>query len=74
MITKGYIFHLVRVKNIDVEPPTLQSIPMVNEFPDVFPEDLQGLPLEREVEFNIDMFPDTQPISIPLYRMFSAEL
>ena len=74
MMSKGYICHLVRVKNIDVEPPTLQSIPVVNEFPNVFPEDLPGLPPEREVEFGIDVIPDTQPISIPPYRMAPVEL
>jgi len=74
MMSKGYICHLVRVRNIDAEPPTLQSIPVVNEFPDVFPEDLPGLPPEREVEFGIDVIPDTQSISIPPYRMAPAEL
>ena len=44
MISKGFICQLVRVKNVDTEPPTLQSIPVVNEFPYVFPEDLPGLP------------------------------
>ena len=44
MISKEFICHLVRVKNVDTEPPTLQSIPVVNEFPYVFPEDLPGLP------------------------------
>ena len=47
---------------------------MVNEFSDVFPEDLPGLPPEREVEFGIDVIPGTQPISIPPYRMAPAEL
>ncbi|KAH0669565.1 hypothetical protein KY289_024058 [Solanum tuberosum] len=74
MMSKGYICHLVRVKNIDADPPSLQSIPVVNEFPDVFPEDLPGLPPEREVEFGIDVIPNTQPISIPQYRMAPAEL
>jgi len=74
MMSKGYICHLVRVRNIDAEPPTLQSIPVVNEFPDVFPEDLPGLPPEREIEFGIDVIPDTQPISIPPYGMAPAEI
>ncbi|KAH0641960.1 hypothetical protein KY290_033563 [Solanum tuberosum] len=74
MMSNGYICHLVRVKNIDVESPSLQSIPVVNEFPDVFPEDLPGLPPEGEVEFGIDVIQDTQPISIPPYRMAPAEL
>ena len=46
MISKGYICHLVRVRNIEVESPTLQSVPVVNEFVDVFPEELPGLPPE----------------------------
>ncbi|MCF7184024.1 hypothetical protein L3H42_11035, partial [Corynebacterium sp. MC-13] len=74
MIRKGCLYHLVRVHDLDAEPPTLQSVPVVNEFPDVFPDELPGLPPEREVEFAIDLLPDTQPISIPPYRMAPAEL
>ena len=74
MISKGYICHLVRVRDMEAESPTLQSVPVVNEFVDVFPEDLPGLPPEREVDFGIDLPPDTQPISIPPYRMAPAEL
>ncbi|XP_070021856.1 uncharacterized protein [Nicotiana sylvestris] len=74
MILKGYIYHLVRVHDMEVKSPTLQSVPVVNEFPDVFPDELPGLPPEREIDFAIDMLPDTQPISIPPYRMAPAEL
>jgi len=74
MISKGYIYHLVRVRDAEAKLPTLQSIPVVNEFPDVFPDELTGLPPEREIEFSIDALPDTQPISIPPYRMAPAEL
>ena len=46
--------------------PDLASIPVVCEFPDVFPEDLPGLPLDRDVEFSIELEPSTAPIpSIP---------
>ncbi|XP_060172210.1 uncharacterized protein LOC132603251 [Lycium barbarum] len=74
MIRKGYIYHLVRVHDLEAEAPTLQSVPVVNEFVDVFPDELPGLPPEREIEFAIDLLPDTQPISIPPYRMAPAEL
>ncbi|XP_070054963.1 uncharacterized protein [Nicotiana tomentosiformis] len=74
MIRKGYIYHLVRVQDVKAESPTLQSIPMINEFPDIFFDELPGLPPEREIEFAIDTLPDTQPISIPPYRMAPAEL
>jgi len=74
MISKCYIYHLVHVTDAEAKPPTLQSIPVVNEFLDVFPDELPGLPPKREIEFSIDALPDTQPISIPPYRMASAEL
>ena len=70
----GYIYHLVRVRDMEAESPTLQSVTVVNEFIDVFPEELPGLPPEREVDFGIDLLPYTQPISIPPYRMAPAEL
>ncbi|XP_070057465.1 uncharacterized protein [Nicotiana tomentosiformis] len=74
MINKGCIYHLVRVTNIDAEAPTLESVPVVNEFPVVFPDELSGIPLDREIDFGIDVMPDTQPKSIPPYRMAHAEL
>ena len=74
MIAKGCIYHLVRVRDENSKSPTIESVPVVNEFVDVFPEDLPGIPPEREIEFGIDLLPDTQPISIPPYRMAPAEL
>ncbi|XP_070024936.1 uncharacterized protein [Nicotiana sylvestris] len=59
---------------MEVESPTIQSILVVNEFPDIFSDELSGLPQEREIEFAIDLLPDTHPISIPPNRMASAEL
>lgn len=52
----------------------LEHLPVVREFPDIFPKDLPGLPLEREIEFGIEVVPSTQPISISSYRMAPAEL
>ncbi|XP_019224223.1 PREDICTED: uncharacterized protein LOC109205913 [Nicotiana attenuata] len=74
MISKGYIYHLVRVKDADAQIPTLQSVPIVNEFPEVFPEDLPRVPPDREIDFGIDLLPGTKSISIPPYRMAPAEL
>ena len=44
------------------------------EFPDVFPEDLPGLPPDRETEFTIEVAPGVAPTSIPPYRMTPPEL
>ena len=52
----------------------LEDIPIVKEFPDVFPDDISGLPPDRAIEFVIELIPGTEPISIPPYRMAPAEL
>jgi hypothetical protein len=54
--------------------PEIQDIPIVCEFPDVFSEDLPGLPLERDVEFVIELKPGTAPVSRRSYRMPPNEL
>jgi hypothetical protein len=52
----------------------IKDIPIVCEFPNVFPEDLPGLPPERDVEFVIELKPNTAPISRRSYRMPPNEL
>ncbi|KAH0709250.1 hypothetical protein KY284_010677 [Solanum tuberosum] len=74
IISKGYIYRLVRVRDVDFETPILELVPVVNEFPKVFPDDFPGIPPKREIDFVIDLLPDTQPISIPPYRMAPTEL
>jgi hypothetical protein len=54
--------------------PKIKDIPVVCKFPDVFPEDLPGLPPERDVEFVIELNPGTAPISRRSYRMPPNEL
>ncbi|XP_070036475.1 uncharacterized protein [Nicotiana tomentosiformis] len=55
MINKGCIYHLVWVTYINAEAPTLESVPVVNEFPGVFPDELPGIPPDREIDFVIDI-------------------
>ena len=43
------------------------------EFVEVFPDDFPRIPFKWEIDFGIDLLPDTQPISIPLYRMAPTE-
>jgi hypothetical protein len=50
------------------------NIHVVRDFPDVFPEELPGMPSDREVEFVIDLLPRTAPISKQPYRMSIEEL
>jgi hypothetical protein len=51
-----------------------ESMSVVEEFMDVFPEELPGMPPEREVEFYIDLIPGTTPIAKRPYRMAPTEL
>ena len=74
MLRKGCQGYLAYVVETGKEGTILDEIPVVREFPDVFPDDITGLPPEREVEFTIDLIPGTEPISIPPYRMAPAEL
>ena len=68
---KGYLAHVVDTRSSEVR---LEDVPIVRNFLDVFPNDLPGLPPEREIDFPIDLVPDTTPISLPPYRMAPAEL
>jgi hypothetical protein len=52
----------------------LDEIPVVCEYPDVFPDELLGMPPERDVEFVIELQPGTAPISKRPYRMPPKEL
>jgi hypothetical protein len=57
-----------------VQTTCLTKIPVVCEFPDVFPDELPGLPPDREVEFAIELIPGTPPISRRPYRKPPNEL
>jgi hypothetical protein len=52
----------------------IEDIPVVNEFKDVFPKELPGMPPDREIEFTIDLIPGTAPIAQPPYKMGPKEL
>ncbi|XP_041020385.1 uncharacterized protein LOC121262002 [Juglans microcarpa x Juglans regia] len=52
----------------------LEQIPVVRDYPEAFPEDLSGLPPEREVEFAIELVLGTAPLSKAPYRMAPSEL
>ena len=74
MLRKGCRCYLAYIVEIEKEGTLVDEIPVVREFPDVFPDDIAGLHLDREVEFTIDLIPETELISIPPYRMAHAEL
>ena len=52
----------------------MNEIGIAQEYPDVFPEDLSGMPLDRDIKFIIELLPGTPPISKRPYRMLVNEL
>jgi hypothetical protein len=56
-----------------IESP-IERIPVVCDYPDVFPDELPGMPPDRDIEFAIELQPGTAPISKRPYRMPPAEL
>nr|GEY77537.1 putative reverse transcriptase domain-containing protein [Tanacetum cinerariifolium] len=56
------------------EGKQLKDVPIVWDFPEVFPEDLPGLPLARPVEFQIDLLPGAAPVARAPYRLAPSEM
>ncbi|GKG33402.1 hypothetical protein Tco_0433561, partial [Tanacetum coccineum] len=53
---------------------TTKDVPIVRDFPDVFPEDLPGLPLTRQVEFQIDLIPGAALVARAPYRLAPSKM
>ena len=58
----------------NMEVKSLEDVPIASEYPDVFPEELPGMPPDRDIEFVIDLVPGTSPIAKRPYRMAATEL
>ncbi|GJS27678.1 putative reverse transcriptase domain-containing protein [Tanacetum coccineum] len=56
------------------DEPELSDTPVVRDFTDVFPKDLSGLPLQRQVEFLIDLIPGATPVVKSPYRLAPSEM
>ena len=74
MVQKGCEAYLAYVIDTVKARPNVSDISTVSDFPDVFPEELPGLPPPREIEFAIDVVPSATPASITPYRMAPVEL
>ncbi|GJR96859.1 putative reverse transcriptase domain-containing protein [Tanacetum coccineum] len=56
------------------EKKRLEDVPIVRDFPEVFPKDLPGLPPTRQVEFQIDLIPGAAPVARAPYRLAPSEM
>jgi hypothetical protein len=69
--TKGVV-NCAKVNQMDAIQRS--EVPVVNEFPDVFPEELPGIPPNQDIEFVIQLKPSTAPIYRTPFRMTTPEL
>ncbi|GKC71873.1 putative reverse transcriptase domain-containing protein [Tanacetum coccineum] len=77
-IKRGCLIFLAQVTEKEIknesEEKRLKDVPTIRDFPEVFPEDLPGLPLTRQVEFQIDLVPSDAPMARAPYRFAPSEL
>eukprot|EP00253_Pinus_taeda_P011178 PITA_11178 len=75
-IRKGCQIYVVQVGYADSKDKTaiLNNIPIIQEFTDVFPEEIPGLPPKRNIDFTIELIPGVAPVSHAPYRMNVPEL
>ena len=74
ILRRGCQGYLAVVRDMEIDKGTVEKVLVVCEFHDIFPEELPGLPPDREIKFCIDIVPGIDPISMPPYRMAPAEL
>ncbi|GKD74551.1 putative reverse transcriptase domain-containing protein [Tanacetum coccineum] len=61
---------------IEKEPAerSLKDLPIIRDFPEVFPDDLPGLPPPRQVEFRIELVPEAAPVARASYRLAPSKM
>ncbi|XP_070045513.1 uncharacterized protein [Nicotiana tomentosiformis] len=74
MVDKGCDAYLAFVRDASADTTSVESLPVVRDFPDVFLANLPGMPPKRDIDFGIDLLPSTQSISIPPYHIEHVEL
>ncbi|XP_057520887.1 uncharacterized protein LOC130801136 [Amaranthus tricolor] len=74
LIKRGQPWFLCSISKVEVRKVRIDDIPVVRDFKDVFPEEILGMPPKRDVDFSIDLVPETGPISKAPYRMAPKEM
>ncbi|KAD4586561.1 hypothetical protein E3N88_24162 [Mikania micrantha] len=73
-IQKGYTAILALITEQPKKERKIEDIVVVRDYPEVFPEDLPGLPPKRQIEFQIDLTPGAAPIAKAPYRLAPTEM
>ncbi|GJS75326.1 putative reverse transcriptase domain-containing protein [Tanacetum coccineum] len=76
-IDKGcqvFLVQMMKKKETEIPERRIEHVPIVRDFPEVFPEELPGLPPMRQVEFHIELIPGAAPVARAPYRLAPAEM
>ncbi|GJT44917.1 putative reverse transcriptase domain-containing protein [Tanacetum coccineum] len=73
-VEKGSQLFLAHVTEKEPSERRLEDVPIIRDFPEVFPNDLPGLPPHRQVEFRIDLVLGAAPIACAPYRLAPLEM
>ncbi|GKB15794.1 putative reverse transcriptase domain-containing protein [Tanacetum coccineum] len=73
-IEKGCELFLAQVTEQESKEKRLEDVPVIRDFPEVFPDELPGLPPPRQVEFRIDLIPGVAPVARAPYRLAPSEM
>nr|GFB51512.1 putative reverse transcriptase domain-containing protein [Tanacetum cinerariifolium] len=71
---RGSQLFIAQVTEKEPTKKQLQDVPMIRNFPEVFPDDLPGLPPPRQVKFKIELIPGATPVVGAPYRLAPSEL
>ncbi|GJX75006.1 reverse transcriptase domain-containing protein [Tanacetum coccineum] len=69
-----FLIQMMKEEKTLIPERRIEDVPIVRDFPEVFPEDLPGLPLTRQVEFHIELIPGAAPVARAPYRLAPAEM
>ncbi|GJV65352.1 putative reverse transcriptase domain-containing protein [Tanacetum coccineum] len=69
-----FLIQMMKEEETKIPERRIEDVPVVRDFPEVFPEDLPGLPPTRQVEFHIELIPGAAPVARAPYRLAPAEM
>ncbi|GJX44315.1 putative reverse transcriptase domain-containing protein [Tanacetum coccineum] len=73
-VERGCHLFLAHVTENKSKEKRMEDVPVIRDFPEVFPEELPGLPPPRQVEFRIDLVPGAAPVARAPYRLAPSEM
>ncbi|GJW47002.1 putative reverse transcriptase domain-containing protein [Tanacetum coccineum] len=69
-----FLIQMMNEEKTEIPERRIKDVPVVRDFPKVFPEDLPGLPPTRQAEFHIELIPRAAPVARTPYRLAPAEM